>query len=72
MINYWNAPPTLDLGTYPKNQEMYFLSSYGTDTEAAYDANPHSKWGKYSVSYKYNSYGFRSREFDINVKILNY
>jgi hypothetical protein len=63
--NYWELSGTLDLGKYPKNQEMFF-SLTDTDTEENYDKNPHPNWAKFSVKYKYNSQGFRSCEFIVN------
>lgn len=65
MKNYWQLGSTLDLGTYPRNQEMAF-SPTDVDTEENYDKNPSPHWTKYSVKYKFNSQGFRSREFEIN------
>ena len=62
--NYWDLDGTLDLGTYPRNQEMFF-SPTDTDTEENYDKNPSPHWGKHSLTYKYNNQGFRSREFEI-------
>lgn len=64
--NYWELGSTLDLGTYPRNQEMIF-SPTDSDTEENYDKNPSPHWAKYSVNYKFNSYGFRSREFETNI-----
>jgi len=62
--NYWELGDTLDLGTYPKNQQMAF-SLTDIDTEERYDKDPPPHWPKYAFNYKYNSYGFRSREFDL-------
>jgi hypothetical protein len=65
MKNYWSLESELNVGTYPCNQEMFF-SPTDVDTEENYDKNPSQHWGKYSVNYKFNSQGFRSREFKIN------
>jgi hypothetical protein len=45
---------------------MWFSPS-DVDTEENYDKNPSQHWGKYSVGYKFNSHGFRSREFEIGI-----
>ena len=65
MKNYWSLESGLNVGTYPCNQEMVF-SPTDVDTEENYDKNPSQHWSKYSVNYKFNSQGFRSREFKID------
>ena len=62
--NYWELGCSLNVGTYPPGQEMWF-SLTDTDTKENYDQNPSPQWGEYSFSYKYNNQGFRSREFEI-------
>lgn len=64
-INYWSLEHTLDLGTYPKGQEMCF-SLTDSDTKENYERNTSTHWAEHSLSYKYNSHGFRSREFELN------
>lgn len=65
--SHWDFANTLDLGTYPRNQEMWF-SLTDLDSEHRYDSDPPDNWEKYSFSYRYNSHGFRSREFDLSKK----
>lgn len=64
MMNYWKLGGTLDLGTYPRSQELQF-SLTDTDNEKRFYKNPPAGWSADSFTYKYNSYGFRSREFDL-------
>lgn len=64
MKNYWTLGTNLNVGTYPPGQEMYF-SPTDVDSEENYDKNPSEHWAKYSVKYKFNSCGFRSREFEV-------
>lgn len=63
MKNYWELGCSLNVGTYPPGQEMWF-SLTDSDTKENYDRNPSPHWGEYSLSYKYNNQGFRSREFE--------
>jgi hypothetical protein len=65
-INFWEPGKTLNLGTYMPNTEMQFSLS-DLDTEERFNNNPPdpSMWTKDSFNYKYNSYGFRSQEFDL-------
>lgn len=71
MKNYWELSGTLDLGTYPRNQEMQFSLS-DLDNEQHFkniqgtQHQGHPQWTADSFTYKYNSYGFRSREFDLD------
>lgn len=73
MKNYWQLGNTLDLGTYPRNREMQF-SITDLDSEehfkniqgTRYQGDP--QWVADSFTYKYNSHGFRSREFDLETK----
>jgi hypothetical protein len=60
--NYWGLGESLNIGTYPAGQEMWF-SLTDTDTKENYEKNPSPNWGEKSLSYKYNNQGFRSREF---------
>jgi hypothetical protein len=70
MKNYWELGATLDLGTYPCDQEMQFSLS-DRDTEqhfkniqgTRHQGDP--QWRADSFTYKYNSHGFRSYEFDL-------
>jgi len=62
MKNYWELGATLNLGTYPPGQEMWF-SLTDLDTKENYDKNPSPNWAEHSLNYKYNNQGFRSREF---------
>ena len=64
MKNYWELAATLNLGTYPYNQELQF-SLTDLDNEDNFNKLPPSNWSKNSFTYKYNSHGFRSREFDL-------
>ena len=64
MKNYWELGATLNIGTYPPGQEMWF-SLTDSDTKENYDKNPSPNWAEHSLSYKYNNQGFRSREFEI-------
>jgi len=72
MKNYWQLGTTLDLGTYPKNQELQF-SLTDLDNEERFNSvqgtkhQGHPCWVADSFTYKYNSYGFRSCEFDLEV-----
>lgn len=70
MKNYWSLGATLDLGTYPKGQELQFsVSDFDNETHfnniqgTRYQGHP--QWHADSFTYKYNSHGFRSREFDL-------
>lgn len=66
-INYWNLGNTLDLGKYPKNQEMQFSLS-DLDSEDRFNKNASEFVQGYSANsftYKYNSCGFRSQEFNL-------
>jgi len=62
MKNYWELGGSLNVGTYPAGQEMWF-SLTDSDTKENYDSNPSPHWAEHSLSYKYNNQGFRSREF---------
>jgi len=62
--NYWELGGSLNVGTYPAGQEMWF-SLTDSDTEENYQRNPSPHWAEHSLSYKYNNQGFRSREFEI-------
>lgn len=70
MKNYWQLGGTLDLGTYPRNQEMQFSLS-DLDNELQFNNiqgtkyQGHPQWHADSFTYKYNSNGFRSCEFDL-------
>jgi hypothetical protein len=64
MTNYWELGGTLDLGIYPRNKELQF-SLTDLDNEDNFNKLPPSNWFKNSFTYKYNSHGFRSREFDL-------
>lgn len=70
MINYWQLGNTLDLGTYPRGQEMQFSIS-DLDTEERFKNiqgtrhQGHPQWTADSFTYKYNNYGFRSKEFNL-------
>jgi hypothetical protein len=70
MKNYWQLGSTLDLGTYPCNQEMQFSPS-DLDSENHFknlsisSFQGKQEWRPDSFTYKYNSHGFRSREFDL-------
>jgi hypothetical protein len=70
MKNYWELGATLDLGTYPKNQELQFSLS-DLDNEERFNNiqgtrnQGHPMWTADSFTYKYNSHGFRSQEFDL-------
>jgi|688.fasta_scaffold60062_2 hypothetical protein len=69
--NYWALGSTLDLGTYPRDQEMAFSLS-DLDSEERFNNiqgtrhQGHPNWRADSFTYKYNSHGFRSCEFDLN------
>lgn len=71
MKNYWTLGSTLDLGTYPRGQELQFSLS-DLDNEQHFKNiqgtrhQGHPKWHADSFTYKYNSYGFRSQEFNSN------
>lgn len=65
MKNYWELGATLDLGTYPRNQELSFSLS-DLDNEERFNSLPPGNWSKDSFTYKYNSCGFRSCEFDLD------
>lgn len=71
MTNYWQLGDTLDLGTYPKNQELQFSPS-DLDSEERFNNiqgtrhQGHLDWTADSFTYTYNSYGFRSREFNLD------
>lgn len=60
--DHWGYQNSLDLGTYPRNQELQF-SLTDMDTEQRFNQDPPENWSRESFSYKYNSHGFRSREF---------
>jgi hypothetical protein len=71
MKNYWSLGSTLDLGTYPRGQELQFsLSDLDNEQHfkniqgTRHQGNP--EWHADSFTYKYNSYGFRSQEFNSN------
>lgn len=66
MKNYWQLGATLDLGTYPHSQELQF-SLTDLDSEKNFNKLPTSNWRADSFTYKYNSHGFRSCEFDLTV-----
>ena len=68
LINYWNLGSTLDLGKYPKNQETQF-SLTDLDSEDRFFNNTKKfdqQYSSNSFTYKYNSYGFRSQEFNLS------
>jgi hypothetical protein len=68
--NFWELGKTLNLGTYKPNTEMQFSLS-DLDTEEKFNNiqgtryQGHPLWLADSFTYKYNSHGFRSREFDL-------
>jgi len=70
MKNHWELGATLDLGTYPCDQEMQFSLS-DLDSEQNFKNiqgtrhQGHPQWHTDSFTYKYNSHGFRSQEFDL-------
>jgi hypothetical protein len=64
MKNYWQLGSTLDLGIYPRNQEMQF-SLLDLDNKDNFAKLPSGDWRADSFTYKYNSHGFRSCEFDL-------
>jgi hypothetical protein len=71
MRNYWELGATLDLGTYPRNQETQFsLSDLDNETNfkniQGTQHQGHPMWHADSFTYKYNSNGFRSQEFNSN------
>lgn len=80
MKNYWELGGTLDLGTYPRNQELQFSLNDLDNKQQFYNIQGtrhqgHPQWTADSFTYKYNSYGFRSQEFDlsdIRSKILTF
>jgi len=70
MKNYWQLGASLDLGTYPRGQEMQFSLSdldreerFNNIQGTRHQGDP--QWRADSFTYKYNSYGFRSNEFDV-------
>jgi len=62
--NYWNFGKTMDLGPYPRNTELQFSIS-DLDNEEWFNKLPASDWVRDSFDYKYNSQGFRSREYEV-------
>jgi hypothetical protein len=64
MKNYW-IYGEIPIGRYPPNTESQF-SPLDLDNEGNFNIHKPLGWSKDSFSYKYNSYGFRSREFDLN------
>ncbi len=72
MKNHWELGRSLDLGTYPRNQEFKFSQS-DLDSEERFNNiqgtrhQGHPSYTADSFTYKYNSYGFRSCEFDLTV-----
>ena len=70
MKNHWELGATLDLGTYPRDQEMQFSLSDLDSLERFNNIQGtrqqgHPDWRADSFTYKYNSHGFRSCEFDL-------
>lgn len=71
MKNYWGLGTGLNLGTYPCIQEMQF-SLTDLDNEQNFNNikgtrhQGHPSWQANSFTYKYNSCGFRSREFNLD------
>lgn len=70
MKNYWTLGGGIDLGTYPRNQELQFsLTDLDNETNfkniqgTRHQGDP--QWHADSFNYKYNSHGFRSCEFDL-------
>lgn len=67
MKNFWTYGE-LPMGLYPPNSETQF-SSRDLDNENHFRTlKPSNRWSADSFTYKFNSHGFRSREFDINRK----
>lgn len=70
-INYWKLGLGLNVGTYPPGEEMRFSLS-DLDNETQFNNiqgtrhQGHPMWTADSFTYKYNSHGFRSVEFDLN------
>ncbi len=71
MKNYWELGADLDLGTYPRDQELQFsLTDLDNETNfkniqgTRHQGDP--QWCADRFTYKYNSHGFRSREFDLD------
>jgi len=62
LVNYWNLNGRLNVGPYPASQELQFSLS-DLDNEDRFNSLPPSNWTRDSFTYKYNSHGFRSREF---------
>lgn len=65
MKNYWQYGAELPHGIYPPGTETQF-SKLDLDSEELFNKNKPTGWTADSFSYKYNSHGFRSREFDVN------
>jgi hypothetical protein len=61
MNNYWQR------GYIPKIAPRCNVTSFwaGTDSEENFKKNPKPGYNETSIVYKYNSYGYRTREFDL-------
>ena len=64
-VNHWVYGGSLDIGNYPRNETLQF-SLTDLDNEREYDRSPPPNWTKDSFDYRYNSCGFRSKEFDVD------
>jgi hypothetical protein len=65
MINHWDLGVTIARGRYSPNTKTQF-SEMDYDTEENWKKNPNLEWSADSFTYKFNSHGYRSREFKTN------
>lgn len=61
--NFWAEGFFPTVHTNPKNKTVYW---HGIDTEENFLANPKPGYTKTSITYTFNSYGFRCDEFDLS------
>lgn len=65
MKNFWKHCAHVPMGRNPRNTETQF-SEIDLDSEDNWKKNPNLDWRPDSFTYKFNSCGYRSREFDFN------
>ena len=60
--NHWSKD-TLPLNQTEASKTMFW---HGSDSEENYAKNPNKNYSSTDITYKFNSHGFRTQEFDVN------
>lgn len=65
LFNYWQQGFIPESSYNPKNQILFWN---GSDNYEAFIKNPTKGYTETSITYSYNSYGYREEEFNLNSK----